>query len=1248
MSTPTSLSPPAAELDAELQAERIRLHVRVLGASMGASAIMGCGLVALLWPHANQTSLLWWLASLAGAMVFRWTLARRWRQADQATAVSRQLWSYRAGFVLHGLVWALACVLLMPGSEPRQFQLLAYATMAVTTGSLILTAFDLAAAGVFVLPALTSLVWLVASRTDVDRLGLLLEMLVLHVAGLLVALRARTVAVDGVRLRWIQVRLVEEARQQAEQASAARRELAERNYLFPLVLNTTEQGYWFVDADGLTRDVNPAMCSLLGRTREELLGRRFEDLLCGADLEAVRALHAGLHERGTGGIELGIGRSDGSRRHCLVHATRVQDPQGHGVGAVGLWSDITARREAELSLSTYALAINSINDMVSVVDEDQKYRMVNDAWCRLSGLRRADVLGQPASVAMPAGISPKRRFALQECFDQQTTRTVRDGLSLPGLQDRVVETTYYPYVSQGEGQRSVVMVTRDVTAEQRSLETAREREAEQRAVLDAFPGFITRVDEHLVYTYANQRVAARLGTTVEQMIGRTLPAVTGAEVGALLMEHIGRALDGESVTYERHHARADGEDLYDQVTLVRGEDPHTGRPIVYSFGVDITDRKRAEGLLRATTDQLSQATVALQLTLDNIAQGIVSMDADGRIGVYNKRVLELLELPEHLMGPDWRYDDIVRYQREQGELMEDHGFIDAEGQRRYFAGGRVNSPEVYVRRTRQGTVLEVRTRQLQGGGLVRTFSDVTAYFDAQQALRDSEAELRTLLDAFPGHIAAARQDAVFSYVNERHAAVLGLPMDAIVGRSLREVLGEERMRFNETLALRARDEGAVVQELSYPATDGRARMDLEVTYVAGPVRKDGRCTYYAFGVDITARKRAEEALVAARDLSESASRAKSEFLASMSHELRTPLNAILGFSQLFAMDQGLPAATRAGAAEIENAGRHLLALVDDLIDLARIEAGRLDLRLAPVPLRPVLDASVDMVQPLLRKQGIVLHVIPGGEGLVVRADTVRLRQVFINLLSNAIKYNRPQGTVHITCTAEDGHVHVSVADTGWGIAADKRERIFSSFDRLGAERGRVEGAGIGLVITRRIVEAMGGEIGFDSTQGIGSVFWVRLARVVPVVADAGRSLPASAVIASPPPHADGSLSAPRHRVLYVEDNLVNATIMEHLLGRLPQVEFRLAETAEEGLALIFSDPPSLVLMDIHLPGMSGIDAVRILRRDARTATLPVIAVSAAAMPADVSNGLEAGFDAYLTKPFNVEQLLQAVSRTLGL
>jgi signal transduction histidine kinase/CheY-like chemotaxis protein len=392
-----------------------------------------------------------------------------------------------------------------------------------------------------------------------------------------------------------------------------------------------------------------------------------------------------------------------------------------------------------------------------------------------------------------------------------------------------------------------------------------------------------------------------------------------------------------------------------------------------------------------------------------------------------------------------------------------------------------------------------------------------------------------------------------------------------------------------------------------------------------------------------------EALHEARDAAESASRAKSEFLASMSHELRTPLNAILGFSQLFSMDEALTQETRDNALEIERAGQHLLSLVNDLIDLARIEAGKLEISMEPVPLESVLEESLAMVAPLAGKQHIAL-VEEGGDGLAgtVRADYVRLRQILINLLSNAIKYNRPQGSVYLSVRQQQGEregegvIRITIRDTGPGIAADKQERIFNSFDRLGAERGHVEGTGIGLVITQRIVLAMGGRIGFESQEGQGSTFWVEF----PVCAPAKHPVLHSIHLPEVTSVAEVRAAPDRPQVLCIEDNPMNQRLMRQIFSTRPDLQLHEANTAEDGIAQAFMLRPNLILLDINLPGMNGYEALKILKTDRRTAHIPVIGVSANAMQGDASRALEAGFSSYITKPIDVPLFLSAVDQAV--
>jgi PAS domain S-box-containing protein len=388
------------------------------------------------------------------------------------------------------------------------------------------------------------------------------------------------------------------------------------------------------------------------------------------------------------------------------------------------------------------------------------------------------------------------------------------------------------------------------------------------------------------------------------------------------------------------------------------------------------------------------------------------------------------------------------------------------------------------------------------------------------------------------------------------------------------------------------------------------------------------------------RKRAEAELREAKAAAEAANRAKSEFLSRMSHELRTPLNAVLGFAQLLEMGALTPR-QRQHVEQILKGGRHLLGLINEVLDLARIEAGHVPLLPEPVPVCPLFAEVLDLIRPLAERRGIRFRTPAAGErDVYVLADAQRLKQVLLNLVSNAVKYNHERGSV--TLTFEElppDRVRLLVRDTGPGLPPAKQERLFNPFDRLGAEATGVEGTGLGLVLSKRLTEAMGGTLGVASTAGHGSTFFVELAAV-----RAGRPRPAECPGAAAPAPAAGG--ARRRAVLYVEDNLDNLALLEDLLAYRPQVRLLSALQGGLGLDLARQHRPDLVLLDVHLPDMKGDEVLRQLRADPQLRGTPVIVLSADATPHQVERRRAAGASEYLTKPIDVARLLALLDRFL--
>ena len=518
-----------------------------------------------------------------------------------------------------------------------------------------------------------------------------------------------------------------------------------------------------------------------------------------------------------------------------------------------------------------------------------------------------------------------------------------------------------------------------------------------------------------------------------------------------------------------------------------------------------------------------------------------------------------------------------------------------------------------------------------------------------QRLRDQQFYTRSLIESNVDAMIATDPSGIITDVNKQMEALTGCTRDELIGAPFRNYFTDPE-RAEAGIKLVLRDKKITDYELTARARDNKTTV---VSYNATTFYDRDRTLQGVFAAarDITERKRLDHALEEtnvelerAKVAADKANLAKSDFLSSMSHELRTPLNAILGFAQLMESDTPLPTpGQKSSIDQILQAGWYLLELINEVLDLALIESGKLMLSLEPVSLAEVLADCKAMIEPQALRGDISLSFPPADSSPVVSADRTRLKQVLINLLSNAIKYNRPGGRVDVTCTAITATcTRISFHDTGLGLSPDQLAQLFQPFNRLGQEAGATEGTGIGLVVSKRLVELMGGEIAAQSTIGVGSVFWIELNLATALQPTTDADVPAPAA------GAPVRIGVHVHTVLCIEDNPANLMLIASVLARRPDIRLLTARDGNRGVEMARASQPDAILMDLNLPGISGFEALQILARDPLTTDIPVIALSANAMPRDIERGLKAGFFRYLTKPIKVLQLMETLDVALKL
>jgi PAS domain S-box-containing protein len=550
------------------------------------------------------------------------------------------------------------------------------------------------------------------------------------------------------------------------------------------------------------------------------------------------------------------------------------------------------------------------------------------------------------------------------------------------------------------------------------------------------------------------------------------------------------------------------------------------------------------------------------------------------------------------------------------------------------------------------TALHGPDAKLIGFLLIGTDNTARKQVEAEQALldqrlRNQQFYTRSLIESNIDPLITTDPRGMISDVNHQMEMLTGRTRDELIGAPFKSCFTEPQ-RAKDAITRVLRESKVTNYELTALARDGKETV-VSINATTFHDRDRKLQGVFAAARDVTERKDFEHALQesnidlqAAREAAEKANRAKSEFLSSMSHELRTPLNAVLGFAQLMASEVPPPPVHQQRSIDqILKGGWYLLRLINEILDLAMIESGKVTMSQESMSMTDVLQDCKGMIEPQAAKRGIAMTFPKFDNVFYVHADRTRVKQVMINLLSNAIKYNGSGGSVIVQCVVSGkDRVRISVKDTGAGLSADQLAQLFQPFNRLGQEESGEEGTGIGLVVTKQLVELMGGLIGVESAVGVGTVFWVEFAAAT---APALENI--EEVSMERRPLVEREIGE-QPTLLYVEDNPANLALVEQLIARRGDLKLLTAIDAHLGIELARAYLPDVILMDINLPGMSGYGALKLLSEDPATAHIPVLALSANAVPRDIEKGLEAGFFRYLTKPIRVREFMDALDVAL--
>lgn len=1047
------------------------------------------------------------------------------------------------------------------------------------------------------------------------------------------------------------------------------RELLESENRFRQVTEQSLTVIWEVNAQGLFKYVSPIAKAVWGYTAEELVNKMyFFDLHPHLDREEFKAstLKAFDKKEHFHNFENKIIRKDGTIIWVSTNGNPLEDESGNLLGYRGADFDITERKNAEATLLKNEHELNYAQEIGKM--GSWSYNVVENTFTWSKNMRALlDVNPTKENLDYTNFISlvhPDDLHLidknLKEIIAKKKDLSFDFRYLLKNGKILWVQNSIIP-IFDGNNLIKLNGVNVDITDKKIAEEEITKQNEKLNAVISTLPDIIFVIDKNGDYHEVFCSNPDMLAVPVEKIVGTNIKDIFDEKTTQIHLEYIQQCLEDNKLTSYEYSLIYNNQTSYFEARLA-----NIGNNKVLTLVRDITERKKKDIEIHKLSLAVEQSPVIIVITdlnanieyVNAAFTEITGYKSEEVIGK-NTRILKSNKTDRKVYedlwasienGKAWHGEWINR--KKNGELYWENISInpihDQSGKitnylavKQDITNKKTIEKEIIDLNQNLEKKIEERTNQLASINNA-LLSEIDERRRIEEALSESEKSYRTVVENVNEVIFQTDSAGVWIFLNKAWVDITGFSIDESIGQLFLDfVLPEDRQRNLEYFApLIQRKKDYCRHEIRYLTKAGGFRW-IEVFARIG-IDEKGEITG-TFGTlqDITERKITEEIIRNARLEAERANQAKSEFLSRMSHELRTPMNSILGFAQLLEMGE-LSQIQQRGVGHILKSGKHLLNLINEVLDISKIEAGKLSISLEPVQVQELIIEMIDSIQPLVLEKENTIKFFPSFvQNCNVLADRQRLKQVLLNLLHNAVKYNKPGGNISINCElinskkALANRVKITIADTGIGIAPNDIKKLFTPFERIGAEKSEVVGTGLGLALVKKLVDAMNGTIGVESSPGIGSSFWVEL----PYIQDQMGHIKNQQELL-PKEH---DLSDKEGTILYIEDNPSNLELVQHILFN-QRSHLKLISEANGKMAMetALNAKPDLILLDLNLPDIHGSEVLKLLQTEAKTKNIPVIIVSADAMHEQQKKLLHSGAKDYLTKPIEVTKFLDVI------